>query len=59
MLSLKGRTYFRWRRGFSINEGEFPNVHISWRTFGRRWRFYFYIAFSHRLKWWWHSNVHS
>lgn len=32
-----GITYFeRW--GFSINEGKFPNVHISWRD--RRFNFY-------------------
>jgi hypothetical protein len=27
---LRGFTYFR-RWGFSVNEGEFPNVHCSWR----------------------------
>lgn len=39
-------TYFaKW--GFSINEGQFPNIHIRWdRTPG------FYIAFSPRLRLW-------
>ena len=37
-------TYFR-RYGFSINEGEFPNIHISWRE-----RFHFYLAISRKLK---------
>ncbi|WP_156436073.1 hypothetical protein [Bradyrhizobium pachyrhizi] len=36
---LKGVTYFR-RWGFSINEGEFPNVHASWRSD----TFFFYVA---------------
>jgi hypothetical protein len=39
-----GFTYFK-RWAFSINEGQFPNVHVNFRT-----RF-FYVALSPRLKW--------
>lgn len=48
---LKGVTYFRsW--GFSINEGEFPNVHLSWN----KRSLFFYCAFRwkgkpKRFKW--------
>ena len=44
-ISFQGVTYFR-RWGFSINEGEFPNIHVSWRRDG----FLFYLAFSWRWK---------
>lgn len=41
-------TYFhKW--GFSINEGEFPNICLKWS-----WKYCgFYIALSPRLKWYW------
>lgn len=38
-------TYFR-RWGFSINEGHFPNIHMSWRD-----GLFAYIALSDRLRW--------
>lgn len=41
---MKGYTYFNKANGFSINEGQFPNIHVSWRPIG------FYIAISERLK---------
>jgi hypothetical protein len=45
----QGLTYFRpW--GFSINEGCFPNIHLSWNLCGMR-RIHFYVALSRRLKW--------
>ncbi len=40
-----GYTYFAtW--GFSINEGQFPNIHMSWRRWGEgsRRTFYFYVG---------------
>lgn len=40
-------TYFN-RRRFSINEGEYPNIHVSWRGW-----IGFYVALSPRLKWHW------
>lgn len=42
---MKGLTYFRWW-GFSINEGQFPNIHVSWS----HW-FFIYIALTPRWKW--------
>lgn len=42
---MKGITYFtRW--GFSINEGQFPNIHVNWSNpflyiaFTKGWRFW-------------------
>lgn len=44
---MKGLTYFDKSYGFSINEGEFPNIHVCWcHTYG------VYVAISHRFKWW-------
>jgi hypothetical protein len=37
-------TYFR-RWAFSINEGNFPNIHVNFRTG------FYYVALSRRLKW--------
>lgn len=38
-------------RGFSINEGEFPNIHLSWADPGNRGsRWHFYLAFSDRFR---------
>ena len=45
----KPYTYFR-RTGFSINESEFPNMHMSWDR-----GIYVYIALTRRLKWSWHG----
>lgn len=36
--------------GFSLNESEYPNLHISWR-----WWFVFYLALSQRMKLRWTS----
>jgi len=45
-----GISYFRLSTGFSLNEGQFPNIHVHWaRPMG------FYIALTHRLKWWWYA----
>jgi hypothetical protein len=40
-----GFSYFDSKKGFSINEGQFPNIHVAWNEVVG-----FYIAFSHRLK---------
>lgn len=47
MKILPGVTYLKWSC-FSINEGEFPNIHISWYPY-----FFFYIA------WKWKSYGHK
>lgn len=44
----RGLTYFS-RRGFSVNESRFPNIHASWG--GPFYRLYFYVALTRRLKW--------
>lgn len=44
---FSGYTYFRLSTGFSINEGEFPNIHVSWRR-----PYGVYLALSPKLKWW-------
>lgn len=49
----KGVTYFDWRSGFSINEGEYPNIHVSWG-----WCWHFYLAFSRRWTWSWFRVRH-
>lgn len=41
---MKGFTYLK-RRGFSINEGEYPNIHISWYN-----HFVFYFAWSRSFR---------
>jgi hypothetical protein len=53
---MRGATYFApW--GFSINEGQVPNIHVSWNLCGMR-RFYFYLClapfqrFSFSFPWW-------
>ncbi len=43
---MKGLTYFEWW-GFSINEGTFPNIHISW---GDKYTF-IYICLTSKLRW--------
>lgn len=44
---MRGMTYFkRWK--FSINEGEFPNIHVNFHT-----RF-LYIALRPGAKWYGH-----
>lgn len=48
---MKGLTYFR-RNAFSINEGEYPNVHASYNLLPGM-GFYFYLAITPRLKWRW------
>lgn len=48
---MKGTTYFRWW-GLSINEGEIPNIHISWYMNGA-WYLFFYICLSKKLRWSW------
>lgn len=45
-----GVSYFRLRTGFSINEGQFPNITIIWGGWVGKM---FYVAFSHRFKWYW------
>jgi len=41
-------TYWRFRGiQFSINEGEFPNIHVNWHGQG----LFIYVALSRRLKW--------
>ena len=42
-----GHTYFSIH-GFSLNEGDFPNIHLSWGFVG----FYFYCA------WTWRGIIH-
>lgn len=38
--------------GFSLNEGRFPNFHISWRTPSCMFRgLYIYMALSKKWKW--------
>lgn len=41
-----GVTYFK-KHSFSINEGEFPNIHMNWRD-----GLFVYAALSPRLRWW-------
>lgn len=45
---MRGMTYFR-RWGFSINEGEVPNIHVSWNICGLR-RFYFYLCLTRNVR---------
>jgi len=40
-----------FRRDISINEGEFPNFHISWRQ--KSYRLFIYLALSRRRRWSW------
>lgn len=40
-----GYSYFRWRTGFSINEAQYPNIHVSWK-----FRL-IYVALSRRFTW--------
>lgn len=47
---LNGLYYVR-RWGFSLNEGCFPNIHMSWRK--RPGGFLFYVALGPKWKWWW------
>lgn len=47
---MKGLTYFRWW-GFSINESEVPNIHISWWGFSHE--FVFYICWSQTGRFYW------
>ena len=42
-----GGTYFRLATGFSINEGQYPNISVGWGGVLRR---RIYIALSNRLK---------
>lgn len=46
---IPGHTYFR-RWGFSINEGEIPNIHLSWRG-----GVYFYVCWGANRRWCWMS----
>lgn len=46
---MKSITYFRWW-GFSINEGQFPNIHISWRV-GGYWHLFIYVAINDKYRW--------
>jgi hypothetical protein len=50
-VSKDGTTYFS-SKGFSINESRFPNICLRWDG-----GLFFYIAFSHRLKWWFNSKA--
>lgn len=42
---MKGLTYFK-RWGFSINEGVFPNIHMTWGN-----GLFVYIALTGTLRW--------
>ena len=44
-----GVTYFRPSTGFSVNESQFPNVTVLWRSCGKWWPFV-YVAFSWRFR---------
>jgi hypothetical protein len=47
---MKGITYFRllrWGCSFSINEGEFPNIHLT----AHLWGLFFYICLGKRVRW--------
>lgn len=56
---MASNTRWRWkgfsylRGGFSINEGAYPNIHMSYDTVLRK--FFYYIALSPRWKW--HSDT--
>ena len=45
---MKGVTYFHWW-GFSINEGQLPNVHLSWWMAG--FGIQFYLAITTEYRW--------
>lgn len=46
-----GMSYFRLRTGFSINEGQYPTIYVTWSHPG------FYIALSRRLKLYWFKKA--
>lgn len=45
---MNGLTYFDKRFGFSVNEGEFPNIHVRWKV-----PYGFYLALSPVLRFHW------
>jgi len=52
-MRIADGTYICWRRdwlGFSINEGRFPNIHVSWWP-SKKPRFYWYICLAPKLRW--------
>ena len=51
---MKGRTYFR-RYGFSINEGEIPNIHLSWNN-NQSLGVYLYICLTPKYRFAWTSK---
>lgn len=48
-MMKRGITYFRWW-GFSVNEGRFPNIHVSW-CLGGDWHLFWYVCLGPKLRW--------